>query len=52
MRVGQRHGVKRGKTTTITVSGLTVGKQYVCSVRATNSRGTGPSSLRAPKMTA
>ncbi len=49
---GSGTAFKRGKTTTITVSGLTVGKKYVCGVRATNGRGTGPASLRSPKMTA
>ncbi len=43
---------KKGTSTTITVSGLTVGTKYVCSVRATNSRGTGPSSPRTAPMTA
>ncbi len=31
-----------GTASPITVSGLTVGKSYVCRVNATNSRGTGP----------
>jgi hypothetical protein len=43
---------KKGTTTTITVSGLTVGQTYTCSVRATNSRGTGPSSLHSNPMAA
>ena len=43
---------KKGTGTTITVSGLTVGQKYVCGVRATNSRGTGPTSLRSAQMTA
>jgi Fibronectin type III domain len=41
------HGVLKSKTgtvTLITVTGLTPGKNYVCQVTATNSRGTGPAS--------
>ncbi len=43
---------QKGNGTTITVSGLTAGQKYACSVRATNSRGTGPSSARTAPMTA
>jgi hypothetical protein len=35
---------KSGKASPIVVTGLTAGKTYTCTVRATNSRGTGPAS--------
>jgi hypothetical protein len=43
---------KKGSGSPITVSGLTIGQSYTCSVKATNSRGTGPASLRSAAMTA
>jgi hypothetical protein len=36
---------KTGKTSPLTVTGLTPNKTYTCTVRATNKRGTGPASL-------
>jgi hypothetical protein len=41
-----------GAASPITVTGLTVGKRYVCRVNATNSRGTGPFSNPSPAMNA
>ena len=35
---------KAAKTGPITVAGLTAGKHYTCTVKATNSRGSGPAS--------
>jgi extracellular elastinolytic metalloproteinase len=35
-------GNKTGPASPITVTGLTVGKSYVCRVGASNSRGAGP----------
>jgi hypothetical protein len=36
--------VKAGKASPLRVTGLTAGKTYTCTVRATNKRGTGPAS--------
>jgi hypothetical protein len=41
-----------GTTSPITVTGLTAGKTYTCTVNATNSRGTGPTSGPSPATTA
>ena len=43
---------KVGKASPITDTGLTAGKIYRCTVRATNSRGTGPASLPSAAVTA
>jgi streptogramin lyase len=43
---------KTGTATSLTVTGLTAGKSYVCAVSATNSRGTGPSSFPSDPVTA
>jgi hypothetical protein len=48
-------GVTRTKTGTkspITVTTLTPGKSYRCSVKATNSRGAGPASMPSPAVNA
>ena len=41
---GGRTRSKAGRASPITVTGLSVGKTYACTVAATNSRGTGPAS--------
>jgi len=41
-----------GTSSAITVTGLTAGKTYTCTVNATNSRGTGPTSGPSPETTA
>ena len=38
---------KAGKASPLKVTGLTAGKTYTCTVRATNKRGTGPASRRS-----
>jgi virginiamycin B lyase len=38
---------KAGKASPVTVTGLTAGKTYACSVSATNSRGAGPASRQS-----
>jgi titin len=43
---------KAGKSSPITVAGVSAGKTYHCSVRATNSRGTGPTSTKSGPVTA
>ena len=43
---------KKGNASPITVTGLTPGKTYTCTVRATNSRGTGPPSSPSSALTA
>ena len=44
-------GVKSGKTGPLTVSRLTAGKTYTCTVTATNSRGPGPASPKSRPVT-
>jgi len=43
---------KSGAASPITVAGLTAGKTYRCTVKGTNSRGTGPSSFPSAPVTA
>jgi hypothetical protein len=43
---------KSGAASPLIVIGLTVGKSYTCIVRATNSRGTGLTSLASGRVTA
>jgi hypothetical protein len=43
---------KSGAASPITVAGLTAGKTYTCTVKGTNSRGTGPSSFPSAPVTA
>ncbi len=43
---------KTGATSPLLVSGLTAGKSYTCSVKATNSRGAGPVSVSSAAITA
>jgi Fibronectin type III domain len=53
--VSSNSGVPKSKTATatqITVTGLTGGKSYTCTVRATNSRGAGPPSSASKATTA
>lgn len=38
---------KKGTSSPITIYGLTAGKTYTCIVKATNSRGTGPPSVKS-----
>jgi trimeric autotransporter adhesin len=44
---GGKTRTRAGKTSPLTVTGLTAGKSYRCTVAATNSRGTGTSSTRS-----
>jgi large repetitive protein len=44
-------GVKSGKTGPLSVSRLTAGKTYTCTVTATNSRGPGPASPKSRPVT-
>jgi large repetitive protein len=44
-------GVKSGKADPLTVSRLTAGKTYTCTVTATNSRGPGPASPKSRPVT-
>jgi hypothetical protein len=43
---------KAGKSSPITVVGLSATKTYTCAVSATNSRGTGPASTKSAAVTA
>jgi hypothetical protein len=43
---------KVGSASPLTVSGLTAGKTYTCTVKGTNSRGTGPASNPSKPVTA
>jgi hypothetical protein len=45
-------GTKTGTASPITVTALTAGKTYSCTVKATNSRGTGPASASSTAVTA
>jgi hypothetical protein len=41
-----------GRASPITVTGVTPGDSYTCTVKATNSRGTGPASVASAAVTA
>jgi len=49
---GGRATSKAGRSSPITVVGVSTNKSYTCAVRATNSRGTGPVSARSAAVTA